>query len=391
MAIYLDHAATTPVDPRVAAAMEPFWAYNFGNPASFHSYGLAAKKALEAARGSVAKIIGAQPSEIVFTGGGTESVNLALKGVARANKERGRHIITSKIEHHAVLHSCEALEKEGFEVTYLDVDKYGLVDPADVERAIRPDTILISIMYANNEIGTIEPIAEIGAIARKRDIPFHTDACQAGGACELDVRRLNVDLMTLNGSKIYGPKGVGMLYIHKGVLIEPIIHGGGQEAGLRSGTENVPGIIGFAKALELAQASRQKECARLIKLRDRLVEGILKSIPDSFLNGHPTKRLPNNVNVTILNIEGESLVLQLDRAGIAASTGSACSSERLEPSHVLLAIGLPKEAAHGSLRLTLGHSNSDADVDYVLKTLPPIVERLRAISPVRIKKSEVGR
>ena len=388
--VYLDHSATTYVDKRVKEEMDKYYSQIFGNPSSFNDIGLDAKTALDSARQKVANILNAEPKEIIFTGGGTESINLAIKGVARALKEKGKHIITSKIEHHAVLETCGYLEKkEGFEITYLDVDRYGVVKLEDLKKAIRKDTILISIMYANNEIGTIQPIEEIGKIAKENEIYFHTDACQVGCYLILDVKKLNVDLMTLNGSKIYGPKGVGVLYIRKGTEIEPIIHGGGQEFGLRSGTENIPGIIGFTKALELAQEDREKESKRLVKLRDKLVKGLLDIIPKTFLNGHPVNRLPNNVNVSILDIEGEAMLLYLNEHGIYASTGSACSSTSLEPSHVILAIGLPYEAAHGSLRFTLGRATTEEDINYVLKKLPKIVDDLRQISPLNLNMEEI--
>jgi cysteine desulfurase len=387
--IYMDHAATTPVRKEVVAAMAPFWTDIFGNPGSLHNKGLEAHEALDSARSSVAAVIGANVMDIIFTGGGTESCNLAIKGLARANKTKGRHIITQLTEHHAVLDSCIALEKEGFDITYLPVDRYGLVSPERLRAAIRPDTILVTIMYANNEIGTVQPIAELAKIAHEKGTVFHTDACQAGGQLDVNVQRLGIDMMTLNGSKIYGPKGVGILYVKSGVKLEPIIHGGGQENGLRSGTENVPGIIGFAKALELAQAERDVESKRLAELRNKLIEGIVKRVPKSFLNGHPTQRLPNNVNVSILDIEGEALILHLNDAGICASTGSACTSRSLEPSHVIRAIGLPYEAAHGSLRFTLGKETTQVDVDRVLEVLPPIVAKLRELSPVRLSVESV--
>jgi len=387
--IYMDHAATTPVRKEVVAAMAPFWTDIFGNPGSLHSKGLEAHEALDSARSSVAAIIGANAMDIIFTGGGTESCNLAIKGFARANKTKGRHIITQLTEHHAVLDSCVALEKEGFDITYLPVDRYGLVSPERLKAAIRKDTILVTIMYANNEIGTVQPIAELAKIVHEKGTVFHTDACQAGGQLDVNVKRLGADMMTLNGSKIYGPKGVGILYAKSGIKLEPIIHGGGQENGLRSGTENVPGIIGFAKALELAQAEYVAEGKRLAELRNRLIEGIVKRVPKSFLNGHPTQRLPNNVNVSILDIEGEALILHLNDAGICASTGSACTSRSLEPSHVIRAIGLPYEAAHGSLRFTLGRETTQADVDRVLDALPPIVAKLRELSPVRLSVESV--
>ena len=387
--IYMDHAATTPVRKEVVVAMAPFWTDIFGNPGSLHSKGLEAHEALDSARSSVAAVIGANAMDIIFTGGGTESCNLAIKGFARANKTKGRHIITQLTEHHAVLDSCIALEKEGFDITYLPVDRYGLVSPERLRAAIRPDTILVTIMYANNEIGTVQPIADLAKIAHEKGAVFHTDACQAGGQLDVNVQRLGADMMTLNGSKIYGPKGVGILYVKNGIKLEPIIHGGGQENGLRSGTENVPGIIGFAKALELAQAERDVESKRLVDLRNKLIEGIVGRVPKSFLNGHPTQRLPNNVNISILDIEGEAMILHLNDAGICASTGSACTSRSLEPSHVIRAIGLPYEAAHGSLRFTLGKETTQADVDRVLEVLPPIVAKLRELSPVRLSVESV--
>ncbi len=387
MKSYLDYAALTPIDPEVEKEMKKYNSISYGNPGSMHDAGLAAKDALDSAREKIAKILNCSPNEIIFSSGGTESINLAIKGIAFASS--GRHIITSKIEHHAVLHTCEYLEKNGFDVTYLNVDKYGLVNPKDVEKAIRDDTILITIMYANNEIGTIEPMEEIGRIAKKHSIPFHTDACQAG-LLDLDVKKLNVDLMTLNSSKIYGPKGVGLLYKRKGIVIEPIVHGGGQEFGLRSGTENLPGIVGFAKALELMQKNKSKESKRLIALRDKLIKGLLK-IPKAFLNGHPAKRLANNVNVSILDIEGEAVLLHLNEKGICASTGSACTAKSLEPSHVITSLGLPYEAAHGSLRFSLGKYTTGKDIDAVLKYLPEIVKNLRLLSPVRLKKEDMRR
>jgi len=388
--IYLDHSATTYLDPRVKKQMDKYFCEEFGNPGSFNTIGLRAKKAVDKARNGIAKMLGAKSNEIVFTGSGTESVNLAIKGVVRANKDKGKHITTTTIEHHAVLDTCEYLEKyEGFKVTYLEVDKYGLVTPEQVEKAIRKDTVLISVMYANNEIGTIEPIKEIGKIAKKHKILFHTDACQAGCSQDLNVNNLNVDLMTLNGSKIYGPKGTGMLYIRNGVRIQPIIHGGGQERGLRSGTENVPGIVGFAKALELCQKEKEKENQRLIKLRDKLIKYITSKIQKTFLNGHPTKRLPNNANITILDIEGEAIMLYMNKYGICASSGSACTSKTLDPSHVIMGIGLPYEAAHGSIRFSIGRRTTEKDIDKVIKVLPGIVENLREISPVKLELEDV--
>ena len=384
--IYFDHAATTYVDPRVAKEMMPYFSEIYGNPSSLYHKGREANKALEAARAKVAKILDCQNEEIIFTGSGTESDNMAIIGTAHANKDQGNHIITTAIEHPAVLETCKRLEKEGFRVTYLPVNEDGLVTPEEVVKAVTKNTILVTIMYANNEIGTIEPIAEIGkALKKKRSkVLFHTDACQAAGACELSVKKMNVDLLTLNGSKIYGPKGVGVLYKKKKVKIEPIIYGGHQEQSLRAGTENVPYIVGFAKALELVQKEKAKEVKRLIGLRDYLIKGIEKSIPKVRLNGHPTKRLPNNVNMSILDIEGEAMLLYLDQEGICASTGSACTSGTLEPSHVIRAIGMPYEVAHGSLRLTLGKKTIKADIDHFLKVFPGIVKKLRAISPVNV-------
>jgi cysteine desulfurase len=384
--IYLDHAATTYVDSRVVEAMAPFWSKQFGNPSSLYALGRSAKAAMARARAKVATIFGCQPAEIIFEGSGTESDNHALIGTALANQSRGKHIITSVIEHHAVLHACEFLESQGFEVTYLPVDHDGLVKPDELKQALREDTILVSIMYANNEIGTIQPIKEISQIIKSsnKQIIYHTDACQAAGFFELKVDELGVDLLTLNGSKIYGPKGTGVLYVRTGTAINSLIHGGLQEGGRRAGTENVAGIIGLAKALELAQSERESEAARLTKLRDKLTAGLLK-IPKVILNGHPIKRLPNNVNVTILDIEGESMLLYLDEQGVMASTGSACTSGSLEPSHVILALGHSYEIAHGSLRFSLGKVNTDKDIEHVLRIMPEIVEKLRQISPVNLK------
>jgi cysteine desulfurase len=385
--VYLDHAATTALDPRVCEAMLPYLGQACGNPSSFHSIGKQAKDAVDAARERIAKLLGARADEILFTSGGTESDNLAILGFARANKEKGRHLVTTTIEHQAVLEAMLHLEKkEGFEVTYVSVDRDGLVDPEAIERAIRPDTILVSVMAANNEIGTIEPIAEIGnKIQKKRGANlypvFHTDACQASGVFDLNIQKLHVDLLTLNGSKIYGPKGAGVLYAKRGLKLQPLQFGGAQERGLRPGTENVAGIVGLAKAFEIAQACREDEAARLIPLRDKLIKGILQ-ISKTRLNGHRIERLPNNVNVSILDIEGEALLLYLDAQGVYASTGSACTSASLDPSHVILALGLPYEVAHGSMRFTLGRSTTEEDIDYVLEVLPPLVAKLRSISPV---------
>ncbi|HAH04405.1 MAG: Cysteine desulfurase [Parcubacteria group bacterium GW2011_GWA2_43_17] len=382
---YFDHAATTYLAPRVVKAMEPYWSEKFGNPSALYAKGREAKAAIDQARAQVAQIFNCSPGEIIFEGSGTESDNHALIGTALANKARGNHIITSTIEHHAVLHALGFLETQGFEVTYLPVDRDGLIKLAELEKAIRPETILVSIMLANNEIGTVQPIKEISAVIKSAGQPimFHTDACQAAGFYELDVASLGVDLMTVNGSKIYGPKGTGVLYVKKGTAIQPYIHGGGQENGRRAGTENVAGIVGLATALELVQAEKEQENERLLKLRSKLIDGLLK-IPKVVLNGHPEKRLPNNVNVTIKDIEGEAMLLHLDEYGIAASTGSACTSGSLEPSHVILALGHPYEMAHGSIRFSLGHSNTAADIDFLLKVFPPIIEKLRAMSPVKL-------
>ncbi|MBT4651713.1 IscS subfamily cysteine desulfurase [Candidatus Woesearchaeota archaeon] len=382
--IYLDHASTTYLDEEVFKEMEPYFSKNYGNPGSLHYKGLESKEALERAREKVAGLIGSDVEEIVFTSGGTESINLAIKGVA-LTKGKG-HIITTTVEHPAVLETCRFLEKKGFKVTYLDVDKDGIVSVKEVEKALRKDTILVSIIYANNEIGTINPVAKIGRVLRKKGILFHTDACQAGGALNINVKDLDVDLMTLNGSKIYGPKGIGLLYVKKGVKLEPLIHGGGQENGLISGTENIPGIIGFAKALELGQQKREEENGRLVELRDRLVTGVLEKISKTFLNGHPTERLPNNANISFLDVEGESILLHLNEKEIYVSTGSACSSKELEISHVLNAIGLKADAAHGSIRFSLGKRTTKGDIDYVLKVLPGIIESLRRLSPVHLEE-----
>ncbi|HHT42368.1 MAG TPA: cysteine desulfurase NifS [Firmicutes bacterium] len=379
--IYMDHAATTPVRPEVLEAMLPYFNTEFGNPSSVYSWGRSARKALDSARDLVAELLGASASEIVFTAGGSEGANMAVKGVAWADQGRGKHIITSAIEHHAVLDTVLWLEKQGFEVTVLPVDEFGSVSPAQVREALRPDTILVSIMHANNEVGTIQPISEIGAIVREHGAKFHTDAVQTAGVLELDVQALNVDLLSISAHKFYGPKGVGALYVRKGVRLHPLVHGGAQEKGRRAGTENTAGIVGMAKALELAQAERVDENARLTKMRDRLIQGLQK-IPHTRVNGSLEQRLPNNVNVCFEFIEGESMLLNLDLRGIAASSGSACTSGSLDPSHVLLAMGLSHEIAHGSLRLTLGRDNTEADVDVVLQEVPGIVERLRAMSPL---------
>jgi len=379
MKVYMDHASTTPMDREVFEAMKPYFLEKYGNASSLHSFGMEAKEALEKSREMVANLIGADADEIIFTGGGTESDNLAIKGIA-FKAGRG-HIITSSIEHPAVLETCRFLEKKGFKVTYLPVDKYGMVNPEDVENAIEKDTILITIMHANNEIGTIEPIEEIGKIASEKGILFHTDAVQSVGKLPINVKKINVDLLSISAHKIYGPKGVGALYIRKGTKIDAIIHGGGHERGLRSSTENIPGIVGLAKACSLAGERMEVDVKKMKRLRDTLIKGVLE-IEESYLNGHPEKRLPNNAHFYFKGIEGESLILMLDDAGIAASTGSACSSKKLTASHVLLAIGLKPEDAHGSLRLTLGRENTEEEVEYVLETLPKIVKKLREISPM---------
>jgi len=381
--IYLDYAATTPVDPAVLEAMLPYFTEQYGNPSSLHAFGQQARTAVENAREGIAAFLGAKPAEIVFTSGGTESNNFAIKGVAYARHKKGNHIITTGIEHHAVTEPCHFLEKEeGFSVTILPVDKDGLVDPEDVKKAITDKTVLISVMHANNEIGTIQPIAEIGRIARERGVYFHTDAVQTLGHLPYTVDDLNVDLLSASAHKLYGPKGVGLLYIRQGTRIQPFIHGGDQENKRRASTHNVPGIVGFGKAVELATASLQQEIADLTRLRDKLIAGILERINWTRLNGHPTKRLPNNANISIEYIEGEGMLLSLDLMGIACSTGSACSSSSLEPSHVLTGIGLSHEVAHGSLRMSLGRYTTEEDIDDVLSTLPQIVKKLRAMSPM---------
>lgn len=384
--IYLDNAATTKMRQEVFEAMSPYFIDDYGNASSIYSVGRQSKAALDEARSSVAKSIGAKDREIFFTSGGSESDNWAIKGIAFANKQKGNHIITTKIEHHAVLHTCQYLEKQGFEVTYLPVDEDGLVSLKDLEEAIKPTTILITVMFANNEIGTIEPIREIGEIARRHKIYFHTDAVQAVGHVPIDVNELNVDMMSFSSHKFCGPKGVGGLYIRSGVKIDSFIHGGAQERGKRASTENIVGIVGMAKALELAVSEIDEENKRLLELRDELIKGIFEKIPDVRLNGSRDKRLPSNVNFSIRYIEGESLLLMLDMMGICASSGSACTSGSLDPSHVLLAIGLPHEIAHGSLRLTLGRETTKQDIEEVLRVLPGIVDKLRAMSPLYDKQ-----
>ncbi|MEM2841102.1 MAG: cysteine desulfurase NifS [Candidatus Bathyarchaeia archaeon] len=380
--IYMDNAATTQIDPEVVEAMVPYFRYKYGNASSLHSFGREAYEGIEKARKQVAELIGASQNEITFTSGGTESDNMAIKGIAYKYRDRGKHIITSQIEHPAVLETCNFLESVGFKVTYLPVDKHGLIDIESLTKCITKDTILITIMHANNEIGTIEPVREIGEIAHEMDVIFHTDAVQTVGKIPVDVEKLNVDLLTLSGHKIYGPKGVGVLYKKDSVQIQPLIHGGGHERGLRSGTENVPGIVGLGKAAELSKNRLPDDSAKLTVLRDRFINRVLNEIEESFLNGHPTKRLPNNAHFRFSGIEGESLILSLDDKGIAASTGSACSSKKLAPSHVLMAIGLNEVQAHGSLRISLGRNNTEEDVEYACDSLVEVVNRLREISPL---------
>lgn len=380
--IYFDHAATTAVKKEVLQEMLPYFTEKYGNASTVYQIGQVSKAALDDARARVAKVFNCKPNEIFFTGCGSESDNWAIKGAARANKAKGNHIITTAIEHHAVLHTCKTLEKEGFEVTYLPVDEYGLVSADDVKNAIKDNTILISIMYANNEIGTIEPIAEIAEIAKEKGILMHTDAVQAAGAVPIDLSKLKVDMMSLSAHKFNGPKGVGALYIRSGVRIENFIDGGAQERGKRAGTENLPGIIGLAKALELASASMEEKDKKITALRDYIIKNIEEKIPYCRLNGHRTQRLPGNVNFSFEFIEGESLLLWLDINGIAASSGSACTSGSLDPSHVLLAIGLKHETAHGSLRVSLGEENTYEEADYFIEKLVGIVDKLRKMSPL---------
>jgi len=380
--VYFDYAATTPCDPEVVAAMLPYFSERFGNPGSMHAFGQETKGAVEESRERIASFLGAAPGEIVFTSGGTESNNMAVKGVAYARRGKGNHIITSTIEHHAVLEPGHFLEKEGFEVTILPVDGDGRVDPDDVRRAITDKTILISIMHANNEIGTIQPLAEIGKIARERGVYFHTDAVQTLGHLPFTVNDLNVDLLSASAHKLYGPKGVGLLYVRKGTRLTPFMHGGEQENKRRASTHNVPGIVGFGKAVEMARDSVGKEVRDLTAFRDKLIMGFHGEMDQVKLNGHPTQRLPNNVNISIAHVEGEGMLLSLDMLGIACSTGSACSSASLAPSPVLMAIGLSHELAHGSLRFSMGRPTTAADVDRLLEVLPPVVAKLRAMSPL---------
>ena len=380
--IYLDHAATTPTHPEVVEAMLPYFTDAFGNPSSPHSLGQEAKAAVEEARDKIAHLIGVQSEEIIFTSGGTEADNFAIQGVAYASQHKGNHIITTSIEHHAVLEPCKFLERQGFKVTYLPVDKSGLVDPEEIKKAITNKTILISVMHANNEVGTIEPIVEIGKIAKEKEIYFHTDAVQTVGHIPMNVDEFEVDLLAMSAHKLYGPKGVGALYVRQGTRITPFMHGGGQERGRRASTENVPAIVGFGTAAEIAQREIDKEVESLIPLRDKFIQGLFERIAQIHLNGHPWQRLPNNVNVSIEFVEGESLLISLDLEGIVASSGSACSSDALEPSHVLLALGLPGELARGSLRFSLGRGTTEEEVGRVLEVLPRIVTRLRSISPL---------
>jgi cysteine desulfurase len=380
--IYMDYAATTPTHPDVVEAMRPYFTDAFGNPSSIYSYGQEARGAVGDARESVAGLIGARSEEVVFTSGGTEADNFAIKGVLHAARDGLNHVVTSAIEHHAVIETCSFLERHGYRVTLLPVDATGLVDPADLKTAITPETAIVSIMHANNEIGTIEPIAELAAIAKEAGVCFHTDAVQTVGQIPVNVDDLGVDLLSMSAHKLYGPKGVGALFIRKGTRMSALLRGGGQERNRRGGTENVPGIVGFGKAAEMASSGMIAEADRQRALRDRLTAAILAEVEDSRLNGHPTQRLPNNVNISIAYIEGESMLLNLDLEGICASTGSACSSASLEASHVLLAIGLAHEQAHSSLRFTVGKWNTEADVDRILEVLPPIVTKLRAMSPL---------
>jgi cysteine desulfurase len=380
--VYMDNAATTPVKKEVLDAMLPYFTEKYGNPSSIYRLGRESRAAIDESRERVAKIIGADAKEIYFTSGGTEADNWAIKGVALANKDKGDHIITSKIEHHAVLHACEYLEKLGFKVTYLDVDEYGVVDLEQLKNSIQDSTILITIMFANNEIGTIQPIKEIGKIAKEKGVYFHTDAVQAMGNVKINVDELGIDLLSMSAHKFYGPKGVGALYVRKGVKIHPYIHGGAQERNRRAGTENIAGIVGLSKALEIAYENIDEHNKKLTRLRDKLIKEVTEKIGHVRLNGHPVNRLPGNVNFAFEFIEGESLLLSLDMVGIAASSGSACTSGSLDPSHVLLAIGLPHEIAHGSLRLTLGDFNTEEEVDYVVENLVKIVDRLRQMSPL---------
>jgi cysteine desulfurase len=380
--IYMDHSATSPVDPEVFKAMEPYFVDSYGNASTLYSLGREARKAMEEGRKMVASLIGANPDEVIFTSGGTESDNIAIKGIAYKLRNKGNHIITSNIEHPAVDETCKYLEKNGFEVTYLPAGEDGIVKISDLENEITDKTILITIMHANNEIGTIQPIKEIGEIAQKKGIYFHTDAVQSVGKIPVDVNELNVDMLSLSGHKLYGPKGIGALYIKKGVRLEPILHGGGHEKGIRPGTENVAGVVGLGKACQIAEENLEQTAEYVTSIRDEIIEKVLSEVEQSYLNGNPTKRLPNNINFRFTSIEGESLVLHLDAKGIASSTGSACSSKKLEPSHVLMALGLKEVDAHGSLRLTLGKENKKEEIDYVVKSIKDAVDTLRKLSPL---------
>lgn len=386
--VYLDYAATTPPHPKVIEAMSPFFSEVWGNPSSIHACGLEARSAVEEAREKVAGLIGAHKDEIFFTSGGTEADNWALQGIVCTNRVRGNHIITSSIEHHAILETCKHLEEQGFSVTYLPVDHFGIVSPDEVKKAITSKTVLISIMHANNEMGNIQPISEINKVAKTADVYFHTDAVQTVGHIPVDVNDLGVDLLSISAHKLYGPKGIGALYIRAGTNIDPLIYGGGQEKEMRAGTENVPGIVGFGKAVELAMEEMDEEACRVSQLRDKLLQGILKNVEHTYLNGHPTQRLPNNANVSFEFVEGEAICLNLDLAGICAATGSACSSMSMEASHVLLAMGLSPELARSSLRFSFGKWSTEDDVKYVLEKLPSTVSRLRSISPLVRKNSK---
>ena len=380
--IYLDHSATTPLDPEVLEAMMPYFTDIYGNSSSVHSQGQQAARALEEAREKVAALLGAKPTELIFTSGGTEANNQAIITYMLNNRGKGNHIITSAVEHHAVLHTCQFLAKQGFELTVLPVNSYGEVEPDTIREALRPDTALVSIMHANNEIGTIEPIKELAAIAHEAGAVFHTDAVQTAGRIPVNVNDLGVDLLSASSHKLYGPKGIGCLYVRKGIRIGSLLHGGGHERNLRAGTVNVPGAVGFGKAAELAMQRLCSQEAPLADLAKRLIDGLLATIPNTRLTGHPERRLPGSVSVCFDYVEGESILLMLDHYGIMASSGSACTSDSLDPSHVLLAIGLPHETAHGSLRMTMGKDNTQEDVDYVLQVLPPIIHNLRAMSPL---------
>ena len=379
----MDYASSTPVDPRVIEAMSPYFNKYHGNPSSVHDFGLETRQVVENSREILARTINADMEEIIFTSSATESNNTAIKGVAFANKKKGNHILISSIEHDCVLASAEWLKAQGFEIEKIKVNKYGLVDPKDIEKRIKKNTILVSVMHANNEMGTIEPIEQIGKICKDKDVYFHTDAAQSFGKLPIDVKKMNIDLLTASSQKIYGPKGAALLYVKKGTKIYPLLHGGGQEFGLRSSTSNVPAIIGFAKATELCVKEMEKENERLIKLRNKLIEGIMNKIPRAHLNGHKKERLANNINIRFDGIEGESILMLLNSHGVAVATGSACSSKDLKPSHVLLAMGISPEKAHGSIRISLGRWTKKKDVDYVIEILPGIIQKLRQISPIK--------